>query len=101
MERALNIKGREKAGILLAAIGSEGAARILQELTKAEIETLVGEITDLSTVRSEVLDSILDETLEASRKDEGFTQGGPGYAREVLARALDSDRVDQIITKVR
>jgi flagellar motor switch protein FliG len=96
-----NIKGREKAAILLATIGSEGAARILQELTRAEIETLAAEVSDLSRVRPELVDSILRQAFEANLTFESDSQGGVDYAREILTRALEPEKAEQVLTVVR
>ncbi len=96
-----NIKGREKAAILLATIGSEGAARILQELTKTEIETLVAEISDLSKVKPELVESILQQAFETNLGFESYAQGGLDYAREILTRALEPEKAEQILTMVR
>jgi len=96
-----NVNGRERAAILLATIGVDGASRVLAELSKEEIEVLAGEISDLSRVRPELVDQILEKAYERNIAYDSYARGGLDYAREVLTRALSPDKADEVLTKVR
>jgi flagellar motor switch protein FliG len=96
-----NVKGRERAAILLATIGVEGAARVLAELSKEEIEVLAGEISDLSRVKPELVDQILEKAYERNIAYDSYARGGLDYARDVLTKALSPDKAEAVLTKVR
>lgn len=96
-----NIKGREKAAILLSTIGVEGAARVLQELSRDEVEALTAEISDLSKVKPELVNQILALAFETNLGFESYAQGGIDYAREVLSKALEPEKADEVLAKVK
>jgi flagellar motor switch protein FliG len=96
-----NIKGREKAAILLSTIGVDGAARVLQELSRDEIEALAAEISELSKVKPDLVNQILGLAFETNLGFESFAQGGVDYAREVLLKALEPERAEAVLSKVK
>ena len=56
-----DLTGREKAAILLIALGPEKSAQIFKHLKESEIESLTLEIANTQTVLPEVKDGVLEE----------------------------------------
>lgn len=94
------LPGRQKAAILLLALGPEVAAEIFKHLREDEIEQLTFEIAKLDKVDAETRDKVLQEFQEAIMAQDFITQGGIDYAREILERALGTQKAIEIITKL-
>lgn len=89
--------GVEKAAILFISLGNEKSSKILKMLPEAMIEKITYEIANTTTVEPEVRNSILEEFIEMNEAREYIGQGGIDYARDILTRALGSQRALGII----
>src|SRR3712207_9120411 len=88
------LKGRQKAAVLLIALGAQNAAEILKHLSDREVETLSLEMSSLERVRPEQADQVFGELSERVIASEAIRTGGVDYAREVLETPLgDRKRV--------
>jgi flagellar motor switch protein FliG len=92
--------GRHKAAVLLVTLGSEHAATVFKHLRDDEIEALSLEMAKLQNVEPEVTDSVLEEFAATVTAYDSFVSGGVEYAREVLERALGTDRAQEIIARL-
>ena len=95
------LSGRRKAAVLMAALGAERAAAIMQHLREEEIESLSLEMAKLNPVAEETTESIFDE-LAARAGEEALIEvaGGIDFARDVLERALGSERAEDLIERL-
>lgn len=84
-EPALPDDGRSRAAILLLALGSEGAARILKHLSPDEIRLVRESAATLPTVGPEQIDEVVDEFQSYFKKGAALT----GPAKE-MAELLES-----------
>ena len=91
---------RQKAAILLIALGPEAAAGVYRHLRDEEIEQLTLEIAGMRRVESVERISILEEFHELAVAEEYISQGGIEYAREVLQKAVGSERALSIIERL-
>jgi flagellar motor switch protein FliG len=91
---------REKAAILLIALGKNQAAQIFKYLTEEEIATLTLAITTTTKVTKEDSDSVLSEFLETCMAQKYISEGGLDYARGVLKKALGDTKADEILDKL-
>jgi flagellar motor switch protein FliG len=91
---------REKAAILLIAIGKNQAAQIFKYLTEEEIATLTLAITTTTKVTKEESDSVLGEFLETCLAQKYISEGGLDYARGVLKKALGDNKAGEILDKL-
>jgi flagellar motor switch protein FliG len=94
------LSGRAKAAIFLVTLGSEISAEIFKHLREDEIETLTFEIARLDTIEPEQKDAVLTEFQELMMAAEFITSGGIDYARELLEKALGSQRAIDIINRL-
>ncbi|MDR0630162.1 MAG: flagellar motor switch protein FliG [Treponema sp.] len=95
-----DINGRQKAAIFLVSIGAEVSSEIFKYLREDEIETLTFEIARLETVESEQKDAILQEFQELMMANQFISTGGIDYARELLEKALGSQKAVDIINRL-
>ncbi|MDR3113976.1 MAG: flagellar motor switch protein FliG [Treponema sp.] len=95
-----DITGRQKAAIFLVSIGAEVSSEIFKYLREDEIETLTFEIARLETVESEQKDAILQEFQELMMANQFISTGGIDYARELLEKALGSQKAVDIINRL-
>jgi flagellar motor switch protein FliG len=95
-----DVSGREKAAIFLVSVGSEVSSEIFKYLREDEIETLTFEIARLETIEPEQKDSILSEFQELMMANQFITTGGIDYARELLEKALGSQKAVDIINRL-
>jgi flagellar motor switch protein FliG len=92
------LAGAQKAAVLMAALGSERAANVLQLLGESEIESLSMEMARLSGVGAETTESIFTELAAAAGA--GVTGGGMDYARGVIERALGPERSAELLGRL-
>lgn len=92
--------GREKAAVLLISLGPEYSAQIFKHLNDEEIEELTLEIANMRKVSPDEKDKILDEFYEICVAQEYISEGGINYAKDVLEKALGSQKAMDIINKL-
>lgn len=95
-----DISGVQKAAILLIALGPERSASIFKHLKEDEIEQLTLEIANTKSVSPDIKDAILDEFYEVCLAQKYIAEGGIGYAKELLDKALGEDRARDVIGKL-
>jgi flagellar motor switch protein FliG len=95
-----DLSGRQKAAIFLVTLGSEISSEIFKHLREDEIETLTFEIARIETIEPEQKDAILMEFQELMMAQEFITTGGIDYARELLEKALGSQKAIDIINRL-
>ncbi len=94
-----DLSGARKAAVLMAALGSERAANVLQRMGEDEIESLSMEMAGLSAVGAETTDSIFGELAELAGQDQGVA-GGLDFARAVIERALGPQRAAEVLGRL-
>lgn len=96
----MKLSQREKAAILLIAVGKNHAAQVYKYLTEEEIATLTLAITTTSRVTKDDRDSVLSEFYETCLAQKFISEGGLDYARGVLNKALGENKAGEILTKL-
>ncbi|SES67284.1 flagellar motor switch protein FliG [Natronincola peptidivorans] len=92
--------GKEKAAVLLISLGPEFSAQIFKHLNDEEIEELTLEIANMRKVAPEEKEKIMDEFYQICVAQEYISEGGINYAKEVLEKALGSQKAMDIINKL-
>ncbi len=95
-----SIDGVQKAAILLITLGPEKSANIFKHLKDDEIETLTLEIANTRSVSPAVKDSVMDEFYEVCLAQQYIAEGGIGYAKDLLEKALGVDKAQDVIGKL-
>lgn len=100
MSKAKDLKGREKAAILMVALGPEAVSKTYRHIDDTTIELLTLEIANLRKVTPDVKLDVLKEAQEMIMAHEFMTQGGVEYARKLLEQALGSDKAQDILRRI-
>ncbi len=100
MPTKVEYSGKEKAAILLIALGPEKSAQIFKHLKEEEIEQLTLEIANIRTVSPETKEGILKEFYEICLAQEYIVEGGISYAKDILEKALGADRAMEVINRL-
>ncbi len=91
---------KQKAALLLIALGVQNAASILKHLGDDEVENLSIEIARLQNVPAEVLTDAIEEYYQMMMANQYMTQGGLEYAKKVLESAWGLKRAEEILKRV-
>lgn len=94
------ITGIQKAAILLITLGPERSSKIFQHLKEDEIEELTLEIANTRSITPQLKEAVIDEFYEICLAQQYISEGGIGYARELLEKALGSDKALDVIGKL-
>lgn len=92
--------GIEKGAILMIALGPEKSSSVFKHLKDEEIEELTLEIANTRSVSPEIKDAVLDEFYEICLAQQYISEGGIGYARDLLEKALGADKAQTVIGKL-
>ena len=94
------MSGLQKAAILLIALGPEKSASIFRYLKEDEIEELTLEIANTRSIAPQLKDDIINEFYQVCLAQQYISEGGIGYAKDLLDKALGEERAQQVITKL-
>ncbi|MDE6912487.1 MAG: flagellar motor switch protein FliG [Lachnospiraceae bacterium] len=94
------LKGIQKAAILLIALGPEKSSLIFKHLKEDEIEDLTLEIANTKSVTIQVKEKVINEFYEVCLAQQYIAEGGIGYAKELLEKALGTDKAMDVIGKL-
>jgi len=94
------LTGKQKAAILLISLGPDVSASIYKHLTEEEIEKLTLEISSIKKVDSQKKDEVVNEFYHLAVAQDYIAQGGIGYAKMVLEKALGPEQAAAIINRL-
>lgn len=100
MAANIEMTGVQKAAILLIALGPEKSANIFKHLKEDEIEQLTLEIANTRSVSPALKDEVLDEFYEVCLAQQYIAEGGVGYAKELLEKALGAEKAMDVIGRL-
>ncbi|MBN9652845.1 flagellar motor switch protein FliG [Halobacillus sp. GSS1] len=98
--RKTKLTGKQKAAVLLISLGPDVAAQVYKHLDEEEIEQLTLEISSVQKVDSKEKEEILDQFHQIALAQDYISQGGIGYAKTILEKALGSDEASNIIGRL-
>ena len=94
------IKGLQRAAILLISLGPERSAGIFKHLKEEEIEELTLEIANTRSVTPQVKEEVINEFYEVCLAQQYIAEGGIGYAKDLLEKALGAEKAMDVIGKL-
>ena len=94
------INGVQKAAILLIALGPEKSSLIFKHLKEEEIEELTLEIANTRSITPQLKEDVISEFYEVCLAQQYIAEGGIGYARELLEKALGSEKATDVIQRL-
>ncbi|QAA22339.1 flagellar motor switch protein FliG [Sporolactobacillus terrae] len=99
-DRRTKLTGKQKAAILMIALGTDVSAHIMKQFTEQEIEDMTLEISNARKIDSDTKTQIIDEFFQTAVAQDYIAQGGIGYAKQVLEKALGSDEANKVIQRL-
>ncbi|WP_077617813.1 flagellar motor switch protein FliG [Bacillus sinesaloumensis] len=94
------LTGKQKAAVLLISLGPDVSASVYKHLSEEEIEKLTLEISGVRRVESNTKEQVMEEFHQIAIAQDYITQGGIGYAKTVLEKALGEERAGTIINRL-
>ena len=100
MANSEEYNGVQKAAILLIALGPEKSASIFKHLKEEEIEELTLEIANTRSISPQTKEDVLNEFYQICLAQQYIAEGGIGYAKELLEKALGTEKAQGVISKL-
>jgi flagellar motor switch protein FliG len=94
------LTGKQKAAILLISLGPDVSASVYKHLSEEEIEKLTLEISSVKKVDSRAKEEVVEEFHQIALAQDYITQGGIGYAKTVLEKALGEEQATIILNRL-
>ncbi|WP_294393144.1 flagellar motor switch protein FliG [uncultured Clostridium sp.] len=94
------LTGVQKSAILFITLGPEASSGILKKLPESDIQKITYEIANITSVTSEQREEILNEFLQINKARDYIIEGGMDYAKQLLSKALGTQRANEILDKV-
>ncbi len=95
-----SLSPRQKAAVLVIALGPEVAAQVLRHLRDEEVERLTLELANVRAVTPEQKAEVLEEFHHLCQAKGYIQQGGIQFARELLQKALGGQKAQEIINRL-
>lgn len=100
VQREKELTGKEKAAILLISLGADVSAEVFKHLTENEIDQLTLQIANVRRVDQTVKNEILEQFYQIALAQNFISQGGIGYAKQILEKALGKNSASEIINRL-
>ncbi|PYZ98017.1 flagellar motor switch protein FliG [Alteribacter lacisalsi] len=100
VKEEMDLSGKQKAAVLLISLGPDVSANVYKHLTEEEIEDLTLEISNVRKVDSKTKEYVLTQFHQLAKAQDYITQGGIGYAKDVLEKALGEKEAMSIINRL-
>lgn len=94
------LTGKNKAAILLIALGPERSANLFSYMHEDEIESLTLEIASMQRILPADKDAVMEEFYQICVAQEYIAEGGINYAKDVLEKAMGSHKALEIINRL-
>lgn len=94
------MSGLQKSAILLIALGPEKSANLFKHLKEEEIEELTLEIANTRSITPQIKEGIIEEFYQLCLAQQYIAEGGIGYAKELLEKALGTEKAMHVIGKL-
>lgn len=100
MAGSSELSGLQKAAVLLIALGPEKSSHIFKHLKEDEIEELTLEIANTRSVTPQLKEEVIEEFYQLCLAQQYIAEGGIGYAKELLEKALGEEKARDVIGKL-
>ena len=94
------LTGLQKSAVLLITLGPEKSASIFKHLKEEEIEELTLEIANTRSITPQIKDEVINEFYQVCLAQQYIAEGGIGYAKELLEKALGTEKAMHVIGKL-
>ena len=100
MAKVKKLSGVQKAAILMIALGPDVSSSIIKRLPDQMIEKITYEIANMTKITSQQRNEVLKEFLDMTVAQDYISEGGLDYARNILTKALGTQKAKEMIDTV-
>ena len=94
-----DLTGKQKAAVLLIALGITESSGVMEQFTQEEIETITTEIGQTRMLSGELRLEVLREFRMLLMANQYMVQGGLEYARSILKMVMREDEADRMLER--
>ncbi len=94
------LEGLTKAAILLLAVGTERAAKILRQLTAEQVEEVTRELAGLGRVPQPLVHAVVQEFYDLTIASQYASEGGLDYAKQILSSTMDGKNAERVLAQI-
>ena len=91
---------RQKAAILMVALGPESSAKIFKHLREDEIENITLEVARMGKISPEARRQVVADFYEMCVAQDVISEGGIDQARKALEAAFGADKANEVVSRV-
>jgi len=95
-----DIKGVERAAILLLALGEEDASSLLSHMGPKEVQEVGMAMAGLKNVTTDQMANVMRAFVDSVKKQTALGIDSDKYIRNVLTKALGSDKASGVIDRI-
>ena len=99
-DKADDLKGTQRAAILLMSLGEQDAASLLKQLDAKEVQKLGIAMAELQEVSRDQMSSVLDKFIGVADAKADVTGSSPDYVRRVLVQAVGKQKTDLLLERL-
>lgn len=100
MSDLLELTPKQKAAVVITALGAESAAFVYKHLSDDEVEDLTFDVSSLPYLDANTVDAVLNDFYELCLTQKVITDGGVEYARDVLTKAFGEEAANRLMAKI-
>lgn len=94
------LNSRQKAAVLLMALGPETSGKVVRHLEEEHLEQLTMELARLEKIGPDQKQTIIDEFYEVAIAQDFIAEGGVDHARKLLESAFGSERAEEMVHRI-
>jgi flagellar motor switch protein FliG len=94
------VSGIRKAAMLLAVLGEQTSAELLQQLSEEDIGKVSKEVAKITAISSEQAEAVLEEFHHISTAGDYVARGGLEVARKLLTAAFTPDVAKRLLDRL-
>ncbi len=94
------VSNLRKAAVLLAVLGEQSSAEILQQLAEEDVQKVSREVAKITSISADLAEGVLQEYNHMVAAGDYVTRGGIEYARKMLLRAFAPDVAQRMLERL-
>ncbi|MCL5961958.1 MAG: flagellar motor switch protein FliG [Chloroflexi bacterium] len=94
------LTGKQRAAIILMALGTELSSEVLKHMSEEEVESVTREILRLQKVSDDIKVQVIEDCYQAALAGNFIVSGGGDYAHLILEKAFGWEKADDLLNRV-
>lgn len=99
-QKSNDVRGIERAAILLMSLGEASASEVLRHMDPKEVQSVGAAMSQLNNVTRGQVTSVLNDFCVTVLEETGLGLGTDDYVRSVLRKALGDDKAEGVIDRI-